>query len=94
MKRLCAGMAVMLELDGLRALPCVVTSVDEESASLVQTEQADAPVIKRLQGGATGFLVFAGRATPVGLRGRATMPPDQRPFIHFAGLDPASSTAT
>ena len=86
MKRLSAGMPVTLELDGLRALRCVVTAVDAGGATLVQTEQADGPMARCLQHGGAGFLIFSSATMPVGLRGRAIMPPEQSPLIRFAAL--------
>ena len=82
------GQTVTLNLDGTNeALSCVVAAVEGPLATLVHTTQTAEEVAGRLTGGVAGFLVLAGSAGAVGLRGAAIVTPETEPLIEFLITD-------
>ncbi len=84
MENLCVGMSVTLELDEVGRLPCVVTSVEGPTSTLVQMQPPDGPVLDRLTTtGGRGYVVFADADAVIGLRGAAIVTPASDPLIEF-----------
>ena len=82
------GLPVTLELDGEpHPIQCVVTTVAGETATLVRTGQVKDELCSRLTAGSSGFLVYTGSRTVLGLRGAAIMTPENQPLIDFVVTD-------
>ena len=76
-------MRISLELDDVGSLPCVVTSLEDETATLVGTEATDPHLSGQLRISRRGYLLFSDSNAIIGLRGAARMTPDTEPLIQF-----------
>lgn len=85
------GERVAMNVDGCAdTLECVVAAVEGQTASLVQTVDAQECVADRLSRGVAGFLVLDRDGQTVGLRGLAIQTPESRPLIDFVITDRAA----
>lgn len=87
MQNLRVGMSVTLELDEVGRLPCVVTSVEGSTSTLVQTQPPDRSIAERLSSGGRGYVVFADADAVIGLRGAAIVTAQSDPLIEFVVTD-------